>query len=96
MESMLELYRAEIDENEAKEIFRTAMEFELKVFTSATILNLSHYGKRRFDLTEVKKVTISVGLSLHKRITQVASNCLTNRGKSMLMYQNEQHQQITP
>lgn len=46
MESMLELYRAEIDENKAKEIFRTAMEFELKVFTSATILNLSHYGKK--------------------------------------------------
>lgn len=41
MANMLEAYRSEIDEAKAKEIFRTAMEHELKVFTSATILELS-------------------------------------------------------
>ena len=53
-------------------------------------------AKKRFELTEVKKGNNISGLSLHKRITQVASNCLTNLGKSMLTYQNEQHQLITP
>lgn len=41
MANMLEAYRSKIDETKAKEIFRTAMEHELKVFTSATILEFS-------------------------------------------------------
>ena len=47
MANMLEAYRNEIDENQAKKIFRTAMEHELKVFTSATILKLSELWQKK-------------------------------------------------
>lgn len=46
MAHMLETYRTDIDESKAKEIFRTAMENELKVFTSATILESSLWLKQ--------------------------------------------------
>lgn len=47
MANMLETYRQDIDENRAKEIFRTAMEHELKVFTSSTILNTSELWQQK-------------------------------------------------
>lgn len=40
MANMLEKYRDRIDDTKAKEIFRTAMNHEKKVFTNATILDL--------------------------------------------------------
>lgn len=39
MANMLEQYRSSVDESQANDIFRTAMEYELEVFKSATILN---------------------------------------------------------
>lgn len=53
-------------------------------------------AKRRFDLTEVKK-----GNNISWFIASQAyyTGCIKlsdESGKSMLMYQNEQHQQITP
>lgn len=45
MANKLEDYRSYVDESRANEIFRTAMEYELKVFTSATILNSEYYEK---------------------------------------------------
>lgn len=45
MANMLELYRDQIDEGKALEIFRIAMQYELKVFTSATILNIENHEK---------------------------------------------------
>lgn len=42
---MLEQYRDKIDEDKAVEIFNTAMNYELKVFTSSTILTTIENGK---------------------------------------------------
>lgn len=39
MAKMLEKYRSQIDENKAMEIFRNAMEYELRVFTDAYVKN---------------------------------------------------------
>lgn len=45
MELILETYRDKVDEDKAMRIFRQAMESELRVFTSATILNSEYYEK---------------------------------------------------
>lgn len=45
MGNMLEQYRDKIDEDKAVEIFNTAMNYELKVFTSSTILTTIENGK---------------------------------------------------
>lgn len=47
MANLLEKYRSQIDEKKAMDIFTTAMNFELKVFTSSTVLNIKNYGKER-------------------------------------------------
>ena len=39
MANMLENYRTQTDEEQAKEIFHTAMRHELEVFSTATQLN---------------------------------------------------------
>lgn len=45
MANLLEQYRSQIDEQKAIDVFTRAMEYELKVFTSSTLLNNENYGK---------------------------------------------------
>lgn len=45
MANLLESYRSSIDEAKVMEVFTRAMTYELKVFTSATILTSNDYGK---------------------------------------------------
>ena len=47
MANMLESYRRQIDEEKAKEIFRIALQHELKVFTTATLLKSELLWQRK-------------------------------------------------
>lgn len=53
-------------------------------------------AKKRFELTEVKKGNNISWFIASQAYYTGSTNCLTNLGKSMLTYQNEQHQLITP
>ena len=52
MANMLESYRRQIDEAKAKEIFRIALQHELKVFTAATLLKSELLWQRKNSILQ--------------------------------------------